>query len=755
MADPIKLVRAPRVSAAQPTKTATMTATDTSNEVSRRRLRLEIAKISTVVRQCSCLTAAAVALLAPAVPGITNAMLMLGLAAWAVYRLATRSQSAVAIAGDVGWMVAMGAAATVSTAGPDLSEAISAPQVIVAVSIATLGVQLRVPWSTAVLTAGCGAYAWGTATTVGWDHALSSVYPIVGGWTVAVLLRLAIENVARTADRVHRDHLAAQITNGIADARRKADREQLAMLHDTAAATLLLVTQASPVPVERLAAQAARDLEVLQARPAEQTSAPVDVIELLRRDVTAYVDLPIEFTGLDHLWLHPDLAQVICAASREALNNVDRHASARSVTIYASWHRLEICDDGRGFTFTPSHRHGIRESIVARMRGAGGDAHIHSVPGSGTTVELRWFSDLEDLVSAEVGDDADELTRNLRSWYRLALITAGILLLTFRVWSSPMGPYPVQIGLAAAAALCALAGAPRVLHNARCTVWVAAAVLVALSVVQNGLLAVTELGTSADWSLGMIGFCLLPLLLRLPPRRALAILLAVLAIPAAIDLVRDSSPHTMVYLGLAVSAFLIPQISAILFGVSVRSAVRHARGVNAARVRLETKDAIAAAMQSECIRGYSDTVDRLVPLLHTLAHGGPITEETRRRARAECRRLRTLFDQSGPEATPLSHRIELLIGKAEQRGVSVTAHLDGDLPKLNVDIAEDVLGHVDAALEQARSWARIILTSAQAEVDLSVVCDLSKTPSTASPSPPGGAEVVVAEDTMWLTLRAG
>ena len=141
---------------------------DTASEVSRRHLRLRSANVSTVVRQCASLIAAVVAMLEPAVPGAANTELMTGLAAWAIYRLITRSRSIIPITGDVAWIVAIGAAIPILATAPEFSAAVSVPQAIVGVSIATLGVQLPVPWSMTVLAIGTGAYAWGATALVGW-----------------------------------------------------------------------------------------------------------------------------------------------------------------------------------------------------------------------------------------------------------------------------------------------------------------------------------------------------------------------------------------------------------------------------------------------------------------------------------------------------------------------------------------------------------------------------------------------------------
>ncbi len=49
-----------------------------------------------------------------------------------------------------------------------------------------------------------------------------------------------------------------------------------------------------------------------------------------------------------------------------------------------------VRDRGPGFDpeRIPEDRHGVRESIVGRMRRHGGDATIAAVPGSGTEVTL-------------------------------------------------------------------------------------------------------------------------------------------------------------------------------------------------------------------------------------------------------------------------------------------------------------------------------------------------------------------------------
>jgi signal transduction histidine kinase len=98
------------------------------------------------------------------------------------------------------------------------------------------------------------------------------------------------------------------------------------------------------------------------------------------------------------------------AAAREAMANAARHACPADpgaapgtagdpgrtvpVSVFAEVEdgRVEVFvrDRGRGFDpdRVPADRRGVSESIVGRMRRAGGRATILSSPGEGTEVEL-------------------------------------------------------------------------------------------------------------------------------------------------------------------------------------------------------------------------------------------------------------------------------------------------------------------------------------------------------------------------------
>lgn len=85
--------------------------------------------------------------------------------------------------------------------------------------------------------------------------------------------------------------------------------------------------------------------------------------------------------------------QALLASLREATVNAVRHAGA-PVTVYAESGpdgvEASVRDRGPGFDVgaVPEDRHGVRESIVARMERHGGTAEVRSVLGEGTEVRL-------------------------------------------------------------------------------------------------------------------------------------------------------------------------------------------------------------------------------------------------------------------------------------------------------------------------------------------------------------------------------
>ena len=88
-----------------------------------------------------------------------------------------------------------------------------------------------------------------------------------------------------------------------------------------------------------------------------------------------------------------DRLAALVAATREAVVNAAKHAGAPA-TVYAEVdeEQVEVNVRDRGVGFVPddvgADRHGVRESITARMAAVGGSATLRSAPGEGTEVRL-------------------------------------------------------------------------------------------------------------------------------------------------------------------------------------------------------------------------------------------------------------------------------------------------------------------------------------------------------------------------------
>jgi signal transduction histidine kinase len=91
-----------------------------------------------------------------------------------------------------------------------------------------------------------------------------------------------------------------------------------------------------------------------------------------------------------------ELRVVLYRMAQEALNNVHKHADAKTVHVLLEHRRggylLRINDDGVGFTAPASLRsergHLGLTSMRERAAMAGGTCRLESLPGAGTTVEF-------------------------------------------------------------------------------------------------------------------------------------------------------------------------------------------------------------------------------------------------------------------------------------------------------------------------------------------------------------------------------
>lgn len=199
---------------------------------------------------------------------------------------------------------------------------------------------------------------------------------ILGPWAFRLLTDLAAER----AERVRTQERA----------------DVAAHLHDSVLQTLALIQKnaADPAAVTRLARSQERDLrtwlyadatdpDVSLAAALRQAAAEVEDAHGVTVDVVVVGDAPL------------GTLQALVAATREAVTNAAKHAGGGRIDVYAEVGvaaiDVFIRDRGSGFVLddVPEDRHGLRDSILARMERHGGGAEIRTAPGEGTEVRLH------------------------------------------------------------------------------------------------------------------------------------------------------------------------------------------------------------------------------------------------------------------------------------------------------------------------------------------------------------------------------
>lgn len=217
----------------------------------------------------------------------------------------------------------------------------------------------------------------------------------------ALVLWLLVMSVRRAARRVDSEAGALAETmraSQVAASRRVAEREHWAILHDTAAATLLMVGSGVPATAtDRVRKQAARDLASLTdpVTPSLTLTEEAAPLPAVLREVAAEFPLGLTIVAADDVHAPVRVTHAFAAATRELLANIERHAGVNWATINVAQGAgglvcVEVSDEGRGFAGWSGASRGIRESVCGRMERAGGRVYIDSTPGQGTSVQMWW-----------------------------------------------------------------------------------------------------------------------------------------------------------------------------------------------------------------------------------------------------------------------------------------------------------------------------------------------------------------------------
>jgi signal transduction histidine kinase len=679
-------------------------------------------------------------------------------AVWSVYRLATRSRARAFEFADFGQTLATCAGIPLLVSDPHFYTSNNAPVAIAGTAVISFSISLPAKLSLPMTLGISAAYANGAAAVTGWPHVVEifNLYYFAFQWATATSIRSWILRVAVAVDTARTDRHAAELAEHLATAVADYDREQLRLLHDTVASTLLMIAHDDALPADRLAAQAHRDLTVLDYHLQPAPPPHVDLVSTLYQ-AGRHTNTPVLFTGQTALWVEGTIGTAIGAAAREAITNADRHSHADSITVHVDPDRIEISDNGSGFDASIAHNGtGIRHSIEARVHRIGGTTRINSTP-QGTTVEISWPV-LKAATTAEDPDDPDLLIERTRIGYSLALTGYAIANLALMVPPAAQSDtHPAtQYVLAMLSALATASALPSVFGKRWWPSCPAITLLFAVTLLHDLQLAPAQLATHTQWTQATIGWCLIPLILLLPLRTATVTLCGAWIAMAATDLARTPSPHMIANIGLGTASILTVQLLAIIFYSLIDRAAGQARKQSEARAQATAREATATALQAEHRRRYSQRADNIRPLLTTLSHGQPVSDEQREHAHREYQQLRALFDQNHCNDHPLIEALHPAIERANRRGVAVTLHTDAKLPPVTASQIENLTTALPQLISAATTSARITLTcNIDGTLDTSIVATGVRNAQTVAAALPDTAELstTILHDTVWLTTH--
>ncbi len=727
-----------------------------NTNASRHHMSEAAAKVGLLMRNSVNLVVASVTLLDPGSTAESRGTwLFAALVCWSLYRILTRSHHRVPFAVDYLLVLAVCVSLPVMVHDPQFYSSNTAPQAIAGTAVVSFAVSVS-PWVSLPMTVGIAAcYAWGSAEILGWSQLgpVIALYYFALQWITAAVVRFVLLRIATTVDRARAARVAAEVNQQVGDAVREYEREQLALLHDTAASTLLITGQDERLPAERLADQARRDLELLAESPWEPPPARVELVGELRKCAT-HMTTPGRFDGRDRLWLDGEDAKAVIAAFRETINNADRHANATEVTVTVTDDSVVVVDDGIGFVpQLPRTGRGVTDSIEGRMRRAGGSARITSIPGGGTTVELRW-AQTPAATPVALPTDPDRFIERARARYGLALAAYAVANLAFSVPHAALavdhGVWSAVLGVVAFVAT--LAAVPAIRRGGARPAWPAAVALLAVTVVQPLLLEPHMLGGYAHWSQGAIGWCLVPLLLGLSTRTGAAILIGYWTVGGAVEFFCNPTAATAVNIGLGTASILGIQLFALVFNGLMRAAATAAQAEVDAHKRIALRELVERALRAEYQRRYAQLVENVVPLLQALRDGVGVDAQLQARARAESRKMRALFDQAATFEHPFMQAVRPLMDAAETRQVGVTVDVAGQLPDLDPADIEALLGPVAELISHTSGSARIVVSCTAQDLSVSIVCQ----GLTGIPDFPANPRVDITsvdhDDTVWVLV---
>ncbi|KPM51809.1 histidine kinase [Frankia sp. R43] len=428
----------------------------------------------------------------------------------------------------------------------------------------------------------------------------------------------------------------------------------------------------------------------------------------------------------------------LTGATGEALANVERHAGTGE-----AWVRLErasgqltvrVHDHGGGFQPGRSapDRLGVCQSVLARVRDAGGLASVDSAPGRGTVVTMRWpeiarppterasadravrdravrggadrdRADRGTRTGAELAreETAEDLRRDYAAGLRVAVAGVALawqiimvvpLLVTLGRVRSPLAAVGVWCALGAATFLLAAVARRRPLSAADAagvTMLTVGAALASVNVDNAELLRIT------NWPVIVVALLLAFVTASRPPLQAVAAAGVGLAAIVVTVIVRQATdPLTLSRLLALVYGIVGLQLLVAIIGSLLRRTADTTARATRAEAETHAGQDSDAMIRRERARWLGAIRDDVLPMLDTLAAGDadPRDQGWRwlcARQAAGIRRKLAQEDQSATLAS-LAADIETVVAAAEGRGLTVEVQIATEAGRVGFPVPLDL-----------------------------------------------------------------
>ncbi|GGC75295.1 hypothetical protein IEU95_01145 [Hoyosella rhizosphaerae] len=339
-------------------------------------------------------------------PGL-NAALLFGAVAWSVFLGLTARQHGWfpkwTVWTDCGVIALLLIASTMNYVGNDVYSHQNWPTRLALATCALVAAAFApalaaIPWTAvvAVLLIAMPLHDGSDALTA------SSALEVVNGclWfaVIAHFARRYLSGQGRVLDEIQAEHVHAESQRAAHQARTHERANQYRKLHNTVLTTLTAIARGgldhrTPEVQQRCATEAAYLRNLITE---DNTAAESRLHNTLRDTITAaealgltihtkQQNLPTQLPGMR--------CEALAQATREALNNVAKHADTNEawLTAFADGETLTVRVVDRGKGFDPEatvYGFGLNHCIHTYMAEIGGTATIDSAPGEGTCVEL-------------------------------------------------------------------------------------------------------------------------------------------------------------------------------------------------------------------------------------------------------------------------------------------------------------------------------------------------------------------------------